>query len=304
MKYLVTGACGFIGRHLSEKLSREGEVMGICRQTCPSCQRQLVIGRDSLEEVVEFKPDVVFHLAGQSHVGKSWEQLEETYSNNFLATVHLLDALASAKQKPVFLLASSAAVYGAVPPKKQPIKESVPPAPLSHYGVSKLSAEEVLMFYRRVFGIKGIVVRLFNQIGPGQRPAFAASAFARAIAEAEKGLRKPVIEVGNLQARRDFTDVRDGVEALFLLSRRGKTGQVYNLGSGRVYSIGEILEILFSFSELEFKVEVKRSRLRKADVPLVWADIGKLNRVTGWTPSIPMEKTLLDILNWWRKEIE
>ncbi len=304
MKYLITGSCGFIGGHLFRRLSQEGEVMGLCRQPCSTCQKNLIIGRDSLEEVLDFKPDVVFHMAGQSHVGKSWDQLEETYFNNFMATVNLLEAFAGARQKPVFILASSAAIYGSVPSKKQPIKENTPPAPLSHYGVSKLAAEEALFFYRRVFGIKGIAVRLFNQIGPGQKPSFAASSFARAIAEAEKGLRKPVIEVGNLQAKRDFTDVRDGVEALVLLSQKGKTGQVYNLGSGRVYSIGEILEILLSFSELEFKIEVKRAKLRKADIPLLWADIRKLNRATGWTPSIPMEKTLLDILNWWRKELE
>ena len=304
MKYLITGACGFIGSYLYRRLSSEGEVLGICRRKCETCQRELLLGRDPLEEVLDFKPDVVFHLAGQSHVGASWEKLEETYSNNTLATLYLLEGFASAKQKPVFLLASSAAVYGAVPKKRQPIRESQPPSPLSHYGVSKLNAEEVLRFYRRVYGIKGIAVRLFNQIGPGQRPSFAASSFAKAIAEAEKGKRKPVVEVGNLEAKRDFTDVRDGVEALFILSQRGKPGEVYNLGSGKVYSIGEILEILLSFSEVEFRVEVKRTRLRKADIPMLWANIGKLNRVTGWTPSIPIEKTLLDILNWWRGEIE
>jgi len=303
LKYLITGSCGFIGGYLYRRLKKEGEVFGLCKKGCGTCDKEGVIGKTSLEDVLDFRPDVVFHLAGQSHVGKSWANLEETYANNFLATVNLLEALAGARQKPVFILASSAAVYGAVPERRQPIRETVPPAPLSHYGVSKLAAEEALFFYRRVFGIKAMAVRLFNQIGPGQKPSFAASSFARAIAEAEKGLRKPIIEVGNLQAKRDFTDVRDGVEALILLSRKGKTGQVYNLGSGRVYSIGEILEILLSFSELDFKVEVKRARLRRADIPLLWADIGKLNRTTGWTPSVPMEKTLLDILNWWRKEI-
>ncbi len=304
MKYLITGSCGFIGGYLLKRLSGEGEVLGICRKKCPTCQRELLLGRDPLNEVLDFKPDVVFHLAGQSHVGASWEKIEETYINNTMATLNLLDALASAKQKPIFILASSAAVYGAVPAKKQPIKESQPPSPLSHYGVSKLNAEEVLWFYRRVYGIKGIAVRFFNQIGPGQRPSFAASSFAKAIAEAEKGRRKPVVEVGNLEAKRDFTDVRDGVEALFLLSQKGKPGHTYNIGSGKVYSIGEVLEILLSFSEIDFRVEVKRTKMRKADIPMLWADIGKLNRATGWTPSIPMEKTLLDILNWWRGEIE
>lgn len=305
MKFLITGSCGFIGRYLYKYLKEKGEeVYGISGIECETSEKILIIGRDDLSIIADYKPDIVFHLAGQSHVGESWQQFKQTYNVNFLGTVEVLEALASAKLKPVFVLASSAEVYGNVPKKHQPIKEKTPASPLSHYGVSKLAAEEAALFYRKVYGIKSIIVRFFNQIGPGQSPKFAAPSFAKRIAEAEKGLRKPVLEVGNLEAIRDFTDVRDGIEALYLLAQKGKTGEIYNIGSGKIYSIREILEILLSFSELNFEIKIKKSRFRKTDIPLLWADIGKINKITGWTPSIPIEKTLYDLLNYWRERVE
>ncbi len=304
MKYLITGSCGFIGKNLYNKIKSQGEeVLGISLEKCEASDVKMDITRGRLSHVVDFKPDVVYHLAGQSHVGQSWKDYKNTYMVNFLGTINVLENLASGRLKPIFILASSCEIYGNVERKEQPIKENRKPSPLSHYAVSKIAAEEAAFFFKRVYGIKTMVVRLFNQIGPGQSPGFAASSFAKSIAEGEKALKKPILEVGNLDAIRDFTDVRDGVEVLYLLSKKGRAGSIYNIGSGRFYSIKEILEILISFSELEFEVKIKRAKLRKTDIPLLWADIGKINRITGWTPSIPIEKTLLDILNYWRGKL-
>jgi len=304
LKYLLTGSCGFIGRHLYKKLREEGEeVFGLSGIDCETSDKKLIIGKDDLSPIAEYRPDVIFHLAGQSHVGESWKEFKATYEINFLGTVEVLETLAAARLKPVFILASSAEVYGNVKKDEQPLSEKRKPAPLSHYGISKLAAEEVALFYRRVYGIKSIIVRFFNQTGPGQSPRFAAPSFAKRIAEAEKGLIKPILEVGNLDAVRDFTDVRDGIEALYLLSKKGKPGEIYNIGSGKVYSIREILEILLSFSDINFEVKVRRAKLRKTDIPILWADISKINRITGWTATIPIEKTLLDLLNYWRERV-
>lgn len=304
MKHLITGSCGFIGSYLYKKLRDKGEeVCGLSGIDCETSDRKLIIGKDDLSLIAEYKPDVVFHLAAQSHVGESWKEFKSTYEINFLGTVEVLEAIATARIKPIFILASSAEVYGNVKKEEQPLSEKRKPAPLSHYGISKLAAEEAAFFYRRVYGIKSIVVRFFNQIGPGQSPKFAAPSFAKRIAEAEKGMIKPVLEVGNLDAIRDFTDVRDGIEALYLISKKGKPGEIYNIGSGKVYSIKEILEILLSLSEIDFDVQIKRSKLRKTDIPILWADISKINKIAGWTATIPIEKTLLDLLNYWRQRV-
>lgn len=308
MKVFITGISGFIGSHLCRKLLSEGcDIFGVALER-PSEKNIRFLQGDllelDLEKILgEFKPDVVFHLAAQSHVGQSWQMVELTHFNNFRPTLRLLEALASNKLKPVFVLASSAEVYGFVNERNQPIRETQPPAPVTHYGLSKLNCENLALLYWRVYGIKTIIVRLFNQIGPGQRPDFVASYFAKRIAEIEKEITKAVLEVGNLDARRDFTDIRDSVEALYLLTQKGKPGQTYNIGSGKVYSIKEILEILLSYSEKEIEVVVKRSRMRKKDISLLWASVEKLNSKTGWVPSIPIEKTLLDVLNYWRERV-
>ena len=254
MRVLITGVSGFVGSHLSRRLLSENwKILGVALQEPEESDIEFLQGdllKLDLDKIVgDFKPDVVFHLAAQSHVGQSWEMVELTHDNNFRSTLRLLEALAKNKFKPVFVLTSSAEIYGFVDEKKQPIRETQAPAPVSHYGLSKLNCENLALFYWRVYGIKTIIVRLFNQIGPGQRPDFVASYFAKRIAEIEKGLTKPVLEVGNLEARRDFTDIRDSVEAFYLLVQKGKPGQIYNLGSGRVYKIKEILEILLSYSE-------------------------------------------------------
>ncbi len=306
MRAFITGITGFIGGYLHRLLKEKGwEVSGIGLEASEGGEwiEGNLLEVDLSDFLSDFRPDVVFHLAARSHVGRSWEEMDSTLYENLFSTHRLLKTLASLKLKPLFILASSAEVYGPVPEKEQPIEEERRPAPVTPYGLSKLSCEELALFYWRAYGIKSVIVRLFNQIGPGQRPSFVTSYFAKRIAEIEKGLTPPVLEVGNLEARRDFTDVRDGVEALSLLAEKGRGGEIYNLGSGRAYSISEILEILLSYSEKEIRVEVKRSRLRRKDVPLFWASIRKLNAKTGWVPSIPIEKTLLDILEYWRGRV-
>jgi GDP-4-dehydro-6-deoxy-D-mannose reductase len=316
LRLLVTGARGFVGGHLLELLGREAaqvRVFGVVspRGSLPAATRSAArLLEADLDDpaavaavVAETSPDAIVHLAGQSSVQQSWLDPGGTLRTNVLGVVHLLDAARNAGLRPAVLVVGSAEEYGAVPEAELPIRETQPLRPASPYAVSKVAQGALALLYGPSGGLRVVLTRTFHHTGPGRGEAFAESSFARQIAEIERGLRPPVIEVGNLEAVRDYTDVRDVVRAYRLLLDEGEAGQAYNVCSGRGRRIGEVLEILLAASTAKVEVRVDPARLRPADVPAQVGDPARLCHATGWRPEIPLERSLADLLQDWRGRV-
>lgn len=314
MKALVTGVSGFVGRYLVEHLSAaapEVEIWGLewaedPGEVPPSVHRitgDLALP-SSLTHIIDIaRPDVVFHLAGATSVASSWQQPDRSFQVNALGTLNLLEALRSLDLRPVVVVATSAEIYGAVPEDAQPIAEDTPLRPISPYAASKAAQDLIAAQYHRGFGLATVRLRLFPHTGPRRPALFAASSFARQIARIERGLDSPRLAVGNLDAVRDFTDVRDVARAYWLAATTGGAGKAYNICSGRGVTIRQVLDTLLSFSETGIDVEVDPARLRKADIPHLVGDHGRFTKATGWLPEIPLEQTLQDLLDEWRKVV-
>ncbi len=313
-RVLITGADGFVGRHLASFLAREDDVKVLGLDLRPGrdeppwdrCEYGEcdILDRGSVfSHVQRFRPDHVFHLAAQSSVRRSWEDPGLTYDIALTGQSNLFDALRETGTSARVHVACSAEEYGMVKEDELPIKEDHPLRPASPYALSKVMQDYHAVFCHEAFGIETIVTRAFNMIGPGQSPDFVVSDFARQVAEAEAGMREAVIRVGNLEARRDFSDVRDLVGAYWLLLRRGVPGEAYNVCSGGDHSIAEVLEILLSMSDTAIRVEVDPARMRKADIPVLRGDNAKMREVTGWAPGHSLEETLRDVLERWREEL-
>ncbi len=304
MKAFITGVSGFVGKYLAEHLLRNGfEVCGIDRKGAEikGCKIEVcdILDKERLSAVVESaKPDAIFHLAALSSVSKSFEAAKETKRVNVEGTRNLLDAVAEAKISPVILVISSLQIYGK--PDTLPIKEDAPLRPASPYAESKAEQEKLCMEYSKK--LKIIISRSFNHTGPGQSDDFVWPSFAKQIAEIEAGKRKE-LSVGNLDVERDFSDVRDIVKAYLLAIQKCKPGEVYNICSGKAYNIGKMLDVMKSYSTEKIEVAVDGARVRKKDVPALYGDNSKFTRATGWKPQIPFEKTLKDILEYWRKRV-
>lgn len=315
MKALITGAAGFVGNHLARLLLSEGiEVWGTVLNDREKMNEDIAGNikllqcdiRDSVQIrnlFNELCPDYIFHLAAQSNVAKSWDNPTETYEINVMGTVRLLDEIVRAGSKPKTLLIGSAEEYGKVSPDSMPIKETTPLDPVSPYGSSKAAVSMLFKQYFMRFGLPVVYTRSFNHIGPGQSPGFVTVDFARQIAEIEAGKCEPVIKVGNLEARRDFTDVRDVVRAYWSLIKEGAPGEVYNVASGMASAINEILDILLQKADVKIEVVKDMARMRPSDVPVFMGDNKKIKVKTGWQPVISLEKSLDDILNYWRQQI-
>jgi GDP-4-dehydro-6-deoxy-D-mannose reductase len=265
---------------------------------CDILDRELVMSYTE-----RFRPEYVFHLAAQSSVHRSWEDPELTYSIALNGQSNVFDALREAGLDARVHVACSAEEYGRVDEQELPIAEDHPLRPASPYALSKVIQDYHAIFCHQAYGTKAIVTRAFNMTGPGQSPEFVVSDFARQIAEAEAGERDPLMKVGNLEARRDFSDVRDLVGAYWLLVREGAPGEAYNVCCGSDHSIAEILDMLLSMSKVSIRVEVDEARLRKADIPVMRGDNSKMRELVGWSPTCSLERTLADVLDWWRKEI-
>ena len=312
-KVLITGADGFVGRHLATFLTGEGvEVLGLDQRPARSntpwdrCEFGVcdILDRELVMSYTErFRPEYVFHLAAQSSVHRSWEDPELTYSIALNGQSNVFDALREAGLDARVHVACSAEEYGRVDEQELPIAEDHPLRPASPYALSKVIQDYHAIFCHQAYGTKAIVTRAFNMTGPGQSPEFVVSDFARQIAEAEAGERDPLMKVGNLEARRDFSDVRDLVGAYWLLVREGAPGEAYNVCCGSDHSIAEILDMLLSMSKVSIRVEVDEARLRKADIPVMRGDNSKMRELVGWSPTCSLERTLADVLDWWRKEI-
>jgi GDP-4-dehydro-6-deoxy-D-mannose reductase len=251
----------------------------------------------------DIKPDYIFHLAAQSFVPTSWRLPAETLSINAVGQVHLFEAVLDLGLAPRIQVAGSSEEYGQVNPDEIPMKETNPLRPLSPYAVSKVTQDLLGYQYFRSYGLHVVRTRGFNHTGPRRGEVFVTSNFAKQIAEIEAKKKAPVIQVGNLEAKRDFTDVRDMVQAYWLSLEKGQAGEVYNLGTGRAYAMQEVLDLLLSLSKVKVKVEVDPARLRPSDVPILLPDCSKFMSLTGWKPKIPFAKTLEDLLNYWRERV-
>ena len=316
MRALITGIAGFAGSHLAELLlSRGFQVSGIDYPGYPLDNLTPCLDRVKLYEVdlnnfpllkkavSDCQPEFLFHLAAISGVGESWENRELTLRTNIIGTMNLLEACRHLHRLPKILLVSSSQVYGAVEEEKQPITEDTPLHPRSPYAVSKATLELLGFQYLQSENYPIYLVRPFNHTGPRQLDSFVCSSFARQISEIEKGLREPVLKVGNLSVRRDFSDVRDIIRGYLMVMEKGEVGRVYNLCAGKAYSIQTVVDILLSLSSAEIKVRQDPSRLRIGEIPLSYGDHSRVSQEVGWKPAIPLTKTLEDTLNYWREKV-
>jgi len=315
-KVLITGITGFAGSHLAELLLKEKlEIHGLCRWRSRTeniehlnSKIRLIEGDlldlTSLQKaIMDVRPDYVFHLAAQSFVPASWTSPAATLEINVIGSCNLFEAIRAAKINPVVQIACSSEEYGWVNPDETPIKETNPLRPLSPYGVSKIAMDYLGYQYFKSYGMKIIRTRAFNHTGPRRGEVFVCSSFAKQVVEIEKGVKKPVLHVGNLEAVRDFTDVRDMVRGYWLAVLKGKPGEIYNIASGKGVKIGKVLEMLLKMSKVKITVKQDPSRMRPSDVPILLGDSTRFRKVTGWKPEIKFEKTLKDILNYWRKRV-
>jgi GDP-4-dehydro-6-deoxy-D-mannose reductase len=313
MRALVIGGGGFAGRHLIEKLLQNtgldvfgtklkgentDEFFGI------DFSELNIIEPDAVLSVIDrIKPDFVYHLAAQSSAALAWKLPKKTFDVNVGGTLNILEALKKTAFKGRLLFIGSAEEYGKIIPECLPISESCETQPTNIYALSKLTAERLCLLYKQVHSLDVICVRAFNHIGPFQGESFAASDFSKQLIEIEKRLKEPAVHVGNLEAVRDFTDVRDVVRAYMLLMEKGFSGEVYNVGGGTVCSVRKILELLIKLSGIKAEIIIDKSRLRPTDTPEYYADISKLVRHTGFSHEYALERTLKDVLDYWRKKV-
>lgn len=318
MRALITGITGFAGSHLAEYLLNEHpdvEVFGTYRWRSRMDNIEHLRSRIRLLEadlrdytsmhaaLEKSKPDVIFHLAAQSFVPSSWTAPNETLTTNVSGQTNLFEAIRALRLDPVVQIACSSEQYGLVLPDETPIKETNPLRPLSPYAVSKVAQDYLGYQYFQSYGLKVVRTRGFNHTGPRRGQVFVTSNFCSQVAAIELGLQEPVIRVGNIEAIRDFTDVRDMVRAYWLAVTKAKPGEVYNIATGNGIRIREMLERLISLANVEVKIEVDPERLRPSDVEILIGDASKFKADTGWEPRIPFEQTLNDLLDYWRQTL-
>lgn len=312
MKSLVTGAAGFVGRHLARHLKQRGdEVSALVHPSEPHRDlgadgvrhiesADLLDDRALLGVLARVEPDEIYHLAAFSNPESSLRYVRQTLETNIIGTQNLLEAARRDGRSPRVLLVGSAQQYGKVSEDEQPIAEQRAQRPLTPYAVSKASQEILGQKYFLSEELPVYWTRSFNHTGPGQADAYVCSSFARQIAEAERGQGTPEIAVGNLAARRDFTDVRDVARAYAMIVEKGRPGHAYNVCRGEAVSIQEILDTLIELSTADVEVRVDPARYHSLDAPLFYGDVTRLREDTGWTPRFSLRQTLSDLLDDWR----
>jgi len=311
-KALIIGAAGFVGSYLVKEL-HDTHGMEVHATKLLHEQLNLKLARihnlDILnkEEIISLlfriRPDYIFHLAAQSSVGIAWRNPGLTVDINIKGSINVMDAVRELFYKPRLLLIGSGEEYGHIQPEETPVKEDNLLRPGNIYAATKACQNMIGNIYSKAYNMEVMMVRAFNHIGPSQAPIFVVSDFCKQVAEIEAGLREPVMMVGNLAALRDFTDVRDVVKAYPKLIINGIPGETYNVGSGKARAIRDILDIILSKSTADVKVEIDQNKIRPVDVPIIEADITKVNELTGWKPEIPLEQTIQETLDYWRGHI-
>jgi GDP-4-dehydro-6-deoxy-D-mannose reductase len=302
---LITGAAGFAGSHLLDLLAGRHELAAWSRSSPPADRRGMarwqqvdLLDRDATRAAVRtLRPSVVYHCAGTAHVAESFTDTVTPLANNVLGTHHLFDALRRASLPCRIVLTGSALVYGR---SDEPLRETSSIAPASPYAVSKLAQEQLGLRALAEDGLSVIVARPFNHTGPRQKPSFMAPGVARQIATIERGDIEPVLRVGNLDAVRDLSDVRDVVRAYAALMESGTPGEVYNVASGAGHTMREVLEALVSRSSVPIRIDIDPARFRRNDTPVLVGDAGRLREATGWSPQVSFDRMLDDLLAYWR----
>jgi GDP-4-dehydro-6-deoxy-D-mannose reductase len=314
VRALITGITGFAGGHLAQVLLDRGdEVFGIARdmgytlnhlshdiQPIIKDLQDVDVVQSTLEEI---SPDVIYHLAGQAFVPQAWANPWDTFANNVRPQLNILRSMINLDSSARLLVVASNEVYGHVSSDRLPVREDAPMRPENPYGVSKVTQDTLALQYHLSHGVDVIRVRAFNHIGPRQSPVFVSASFARQIAGIEAGLKAPVLNVGNLEAKRDFTDVIDVMRAYAMLADNGQSGEAYNIGTGRAYSIQQLLNVLLSFTKVKITIQQDPTRMRPSDVPVIYADNTKLKACTGWEPAINFEESLRRVLDYWRQQV-
>ena len=318
MKVLITGITGFAGSHLADYIldnHPDVEVFGIVRwrsrmDNILHIQDKITSFEADLKDMgslkkclAAIKPDRIFHLAAQSFVPTSWTCPAETFAINSIGQINLFEAVLSLKLTPRIQIAGSSEEYGQVFPDEIPMKENNPLRPLSPYAVSKVAQDLLGWQYFKSYGMNVIRTRGFNHTGPRRGDVFICSNFAKQIAEIEKEKREPILHVGNLEAKRDFTDVRDVVRAYWMSLEKCEAGEAYNIGTGKFYPMNKVVEMLVSMSDVEIETQINPARLRPSDVPILLSDSSKFRAATGWEPKIPFRQSLEDLLNYWREKV-
>lgn len=311
MKALVIGGGGFVGpylvRHLTDDLGYEVTVTKTVKETLTmdnATVRNLdILDMEQIRTLLEEeKADYLFHLAAQSSVAYSWKNPTLTVDVNIKGCINLLEAIRLVDKKPRVLLIGSGEEYGHIKKDECPIIEDNVVRPGNIYAATKSCQNMLGRIYSDAYNLDIMMVRAFNHVGPNQTPMFVVADFCKQVADIEKGKQEPVINVGNLSAKRDFTDVRDVVKAYAKLVVGGKRGETYNVGTGHAVAIQDILNKIISMSDKDIEVKVDPGKLRPVDVPIIEPDISKIKREVGWEPLIPLEQTLRETLEHWRKE--
>ncbi|HVZ12341.1 MAG TPA: GDP-mannose 4,6-dehydratase [Patescibacteria group bacterium] len=315
-KVLITGVTGFAGSFLAEHLlnSSEVEIFGSyltddslinvdsISDKINLTKIDLLNSPDVKNFISESSPDLIFHLAGLASPGQSFENPASYINGNVSSLLNILEEVRSQKINPKILVVSSAEVYGATDADHIPTDENAPLMPNNPYAVSKLAQDFLALQYFLSYKIPIIRVRPYNHIGPRQSPQFVVAAFAKKIADIEKGKMEPVLKVGNLTAKRDFTDVRDMVSAYVEILEKGEEGEVYNIGSGKSYKIEDVLNKLLSFTDTKIEIRQDESLMRPIDVPELLCDNSKMKKTTGWETKFGIDQTLKETLEYWRNQ--
>ncbi len=315
LRALITGINGFAGSHLADylltlpQIQVYGGVYGDCENIVHLDGRATFIAGDLTDPsfarslLERTSPERVYHLAGQAFPPASWQDPWTTLEINVRSQVNLLHAATQLQSPPRILVIGSMEEYGRIRPDALPVTENTPFQPDSPYGVSKVTQDLLGLQYFQSHHLPIVRVRPTNHIGPRQNEQFVTSNFAKQVAEIEIGAREPVLHVGNLEAERDFVDVRDMVRAYYLALERGEPGQVYNIGSGQPRSIRDMLDLLLATSRVPIRVQQDPDRLRPSDTPVLYCSAAKFHAQTGWQPIVPLETSLRDILDYWRAKI-
>lgn len=312
MKALIIGGAGFVGNYLLQHLESEYDwALSVTKMPAETMDIDFadvydldILDKSAIVHLLnEVKPDYIFHLAAQSSVGLSWKKPVLTVDVNINGCINLLDAVRELDYNPRILLIGSGEEYGRIKPCETPIKEDNKTRPGNIYAATKACQNMIGHIYASAYDMDIIMVRAFNHIGPNQAPLFVVADFCKQVAQIENNLKEPVIKVGNLSAMRDFTDVRDVVRAYPLLIQQGVSGETYNIGSGKAYSIEDILKLILSFSTTSIRIEIDPQKLRPVDIPIIEADVHKLTDCINWTNTISLEKSLEETLNYWRNNI-
>jgi GDP-4-dehydro-6-deoxy-D-mannose reductase len=306
---LVTGAAGFVGTHLLDRLLPQQNVVGWYRPNTDISQLRRgvewhaveLLDRDAVARAIEqSRPSAIYHLAGWAHPGLSWQNTFETYQNNVLATHHLLEAVRAAVPQARVLVTCSGTIYR---PQDRPLTEDDDLTPGSPYATSKLAQELLAMQAFRDDAVQVVIARAFNHTGPGQEATYVAPSIARQIARIEAGLQEPILRLGNLEPKRDLSDVRNVADAYVTMMQNATPGRPYNVCSGRELSIRTLVDTFIARARTKVSIVQDPSLVRPNDPPMLVGDHSRLTADTGWIPTIPIEETVNDLLVHWRQQV-